>query len=232
MVNCAVNGRMKKLIRTLLIVSMLCPAPVAIASTKETSHISRAQIENLPRMRWDHMDKQGQWNEAALVALNQHGQSLTQSVPRDIDTWCPFYSKADEATRQAFWVGFMSALAKYESTYKPWAVGGGGQWFGLLQISPATARGYDCKAGTGEALKDGGANLSCAIRIMAVTVPRDGVIHGNDGKWRGVAADWGPMRSAPKRQEMAAWLKQQPYCKGSVAAKPQRVKMTYQSPNR
>ena len=89
----------------------------------------------------------------------------------------------------------MSALAKHESTYRPWAVGGGGRWYGLLQILPATARGYKCNARTGQSLKDGAANLSCAVRIMAHTVPRDGVIHGYRGrKGQGVTADWGPMR--------------------------------------
>ncbi|MEX0311682.1 MAG: lytic transglycosylase, partial [Tateyamaria sp.] len=89
-------------------------------------------------------------------------------------------------------------------------VGGGGKWYGLLQILPATARGYGCAAGTGAALKNGAANLSCAVRIMAVTVPRDGVIYGRGGK--GVAADWGPMRSAAKRADMAGWLRKQRYC--------------------
>ena len=166
----------------------------------------------LPTMRWSHMPNHKLWNQAALEALRAHGQPLVNMVPADIDAWCPFYPEADTAGREAFWVGFMSALAKHESTYRPTAVGGGGKWFGLLQISPATARGYECRAGSGEALKNGGDNLSCAIRIMAVTVPRDGVIHARDERWRGVAADWGPLRSEAKRRDMSAWLKKQPYC--------------------
>lgn len=153
------------------------------------------------------------WNQAALEALRDHGQPLTDMIPIDIDQWCPHYRDADEDERRAFWVGFMSALAKHESTYRPWAVGGDGRWFGLLQIAPATARGYECRAGSGEALKDGGSNLSCAVRIMAVTVPRDGKIFGKDPNWQGVAADWGPMRSPAKRRDISTWLNAQPYCK-------------------
>jgi hypothetical protein len=83
----------------------------------------------------------------------------------------------------------------------------------LLQILPATARGYKCNARTGQSLKDGAANLSCAVRIMAHTVPRDGVIHGYRGrKGQGVTADWGPMHSASKRRDMAGWLRKQAYC--------------------
>ena len=168
--------------------------------------------EELPEMRWDHMPRHEAWNQAALDALNAHGRPLVDIVPEDIAAWCPYYPKADPDTRAAFWVGFMSALAKHESTYKPRAVGGGNKWFGLLQIAPATARGYGCRARSGEALKTGGENLSCALRIMAVTVPRDGVINAKDNRWRGVSADWGPMRSEAKRRDISSWLKSQPYC--------------------
>ncbi|WP_425501530.1 transglycosylase SLT domain-containing protein [Roseobacter ponti] len=166
----------------------------------------------LPQMRWHHTDNSALWNAAALDALRTHGRELVEMVPADIGEWCPLYPIADTAGREAFWVGFMSALAKHESTWRPRAVGGEGRWYGLLQISPATARGYGCRAGTGEALKRGGENLSCAVRIMASTVPRDGVIDHRDTRWRGVAADWGPLRVPRKRNEMAAWTRAQPFC--------------------
>lgn len=169
-------------------------------------------IEKLPDMRWSHVPNHNKWNIAAVKALNAHGQPLVDMVPADMDRWCPAYETASTAQREAFWIGFLSALAKHESTYKPAAVSPNGKWFGLLQISPATARGYDCRAGSGADLKNGGENLSCAIRIMAVTVPRDGVIAGNDGRWRGVAADWGPMRVSSKRRDIAAWLNAQSFC--------------------
>lgn len=174
---------------------------------------------NVPRTRWTHQPDHVLWNRAALSALKTHGQPLVDLVPDDIANWCPQYPRADADARRAFWVGFLSALAKYESTYKPGAVGGGGKWYGLLQILPATARGYECNVGTGAALKNGAANVSCAVRIMAVTVPRDGVIYGRGG--RGVAADWGPMRSSAKRADMAGWLRQQSYCAPLDATRPQ-----------
>ena len=170
-----------------------------------------ARSGNLPRTRWQHMRGHSLWTRAALSALKSHGKPLVDMVPADIKEWCPAYPDVGEAQRRAFWVGFLSALAKHESTYKSWAVGGGGRWYGLLQILPGTARGYRCNVGSGDALKNGAANLSCAVRIMAVTVPRDGVISG--GGTRGVGADWGPMRHASKRADMASWLRQQTYCK-------------------
>ncbi|MEP3946986.1 transglycosylase SLT domain-containing protein [Ascidiaceihabitans sp.] len=180
----------------------------------------KARSGHMPRTRWTHQPGHLLWNRAALTALKTHGKPLTDMVPGDIQNWCPRYPDANDADRRAFWLGFMSALAKFESTYKPRAVGGGGRWYGLLQILPATARGYKCNVGTGEALRNGAANLSCAVRIMAFTVPRDGLVHGKDRKWRGVSADWGPMRSTAKRADMAGWLKRQPYCALPDAIRP------------
>jgi hypothetical protein len=187
-------------------------AVLAVSSCAQAELDPVTENDPLPDMRWSHVPSHGKWNIAALEALETHGQSLVETVPEDIDRWCPAYAEADREAREAFWIGFMSALAKHESTYKPTAVSSNGKWFGLLQISPATARGYDCNAGSGEELKDGGANLSCAIRIMSVTVPRDGVIADKDNRWRGVAADWGPLRVESKRRDISGWLKEQPFC--------------------
>jgi hypothetical protein len=176
-----------------------------------------AREGGLPPTRWSHRENAAIWTRSALAALRAHGAALVSRVPSDIETWCPGYASAGPHDRRAFWVGFLSALAKHESTYRMRAVGGGGRYFGLLQIAPATARGYDCRAKSGEALRRGAANLSCAIRIMAHTVSRDGVIAAG---MRGVAADWGPFRSASKRRDMQVWLRAQPYCAPLPATRP------------
>jgi hypothetical protein len=163
-------------------------------------------------MAWDGASAESaEWTEATLEALESEGAALLSEVPGDIGTWCPGYAEASVEERAAFWSGLLSALARHESTWNEDAVGGGGQWFGLVQISPATARGYGCEARTGEALRDGEANLECAVRIAAQTVTRDGVVAAGGG---GFAADWGPFASAQKRQEMAGWVSSQAYCRG------------------
>lgn len=164
-----------------------------------------------PSMRWDGQPQSAAWTARSFAALQDHGQPLLSVVPADIDSWCPAYPEAGPEGRAAFWTAMLSTLSKHESTWNPGAVGGGGKWFGLVQIAPATARGYGCAATTGEALKDGEANLSCAIRIAASTVPRDGVVAAN---MRGLAADWGPFHSTTKREDMRAWVRSQPYCQG------------------
>jgi hypothetical protein len=165
----------------------------------------------LPAMAWDHQPEAAEWTEATLAALRTEGAILLSEIPEDIESWCPGYPEADPTVRAAFWSGLLSALARHESTWNPQAVGGGGQWFGLVQISPRTADGYGCAADTGHELQDGAANLACAVRIAASTVTRDGVVAaGGDG----LAADWGPFHNAAKREQMRDWVSSQAYCQG------------------
>lgn len=165
--------------------------------------------DDMPILRWEEHTHNEVWTEATMSALRSHGTSLTEMTPADIEAYCPGYPNASEDERAAFWAGLISALSYHESTWRQTAVGGGGLWFGLTQIAPGTARGYGCEARSGQALKDGEKNLSCAVRIMAETVPRDGVV--SEGM-RGVAADWGPFHSSRKRNDMKAWTRAQPYC--------------------
>ncbi len=168
--------------------------------------------EALPLMAWSHKGPQtDQWTEATLAALESEGAELLSTVPADIGAWCPHYVQAERAERAAFWAGLLSALARFESTWNPQAVGGGGQWFGLVQIAPGTARAYGCEADSAAELTDGSANLACAVEIASETVTRDGVVAAGGG---GFAADWGPFASASKRAEMAEWVSSQDYCTG------------------
>lgn len=191
---------MLRLILVLSLMSVTACAAIAPEATPEPV------AERPPVMRWDFHPDGTTWTEQTLAALSSHGAVLPAMVPSDYATWCPNYPNQDAEGRAAFWAGLLSALAKHESTWRPDAVGGGGSWFGLTQISPATARNYGCHATSGSALKDGAANLSCAVRIAASQVSRRGSVS------RGMR-DWGPFHSASKRGEMAAWTRSQPYCR-------------------
>lgn len=164
----------------------------------------------LPAAQWDDRADAAIWTRATLAAVRAAG--LTEIVPHDIATWCPEYERADEQARAAFWVGLFSALSRYESTHNPRAVGGGGLYFGLLQILPSTARQYGCLARNGEALRDPEDNLACAVRIAAVNVLRDNAVARFDGRNAGLARDWGPMTVAGHRDTMADWTRTQAYC--------------------
>lgn len=196
-----------------LVIAAAAALSLAGCAGGELGFDTRFSSKNAPAteqsMRWDFHPEAEDWTVRTVAALDSHGQGLVNTMPADIETWCPAYKTADVEGRKAFWTGLLSTLAKHESTWNETAVGGGGKWFGLVQISPATARHYGCAARSGEALKDGEANLSCAVRIMNVTVPRDGVVSAG---MRGVAADWGPFHSAAKREDMRSWMLAQPYC--------------------
>jgi hypothetical protein len=166
-----------------------------------------------PPMQWDHHPEGGAWTESTLVAVSTKDPLLSSRVPADIDTWCPGYVDAPVEERRAFWTGLLSAVAKYESTWNPGASGGGGRWIGLMQISPRSAANYGCEATSAGALKDGEANLECAVEIMSEQVAKDGLVAG--GGNRGIGRDWAPLRSAEKRAAMAAWTSKQPYCSAS-----------------
>ncbi|MBD3677359.1 MAG: transglycosylase SLT domain-containing protein [Rhodobacteraceae bacterium] len=201
--------------------SILCAALAATLTVSacggrkdETSRGGSTSSSSLPVMRWDHRPEAAEWTSATLAALRSHGSALPQIVPYDIAEWCPAYPSASLREREAFWAGLFSALAKHESTWRPEAAGGGGRWIGLLQIAPATAEGYDCRATSPRQLKDGSANLSCGVRIAAHQVVRDNaVMDDGSGNWRGMARDWAPFRSESKRADMAAWTRSQSYCR-------------------
>ena len=172
-----------------------------------------ARHDYIPAAVWDSRRDGSDWTRAVLAALSTDAAALQGVIPRDISTWCPTYANNPPERRRAFWVGMMSAVARQESTLNPSAMGGGGQWVGLLQIYPPTARHYGCEAHTVEELRNPAANLACAARIMAVTVVRDQAVAIHDSRWRGVAADWGPMTSRAKREVMSAWTRDQDYCR-------------------
>ncbi|MBT8426215.1 MAG: lytic transglycosylase domain-containing protein [Silicimonas sp.] len=175
---------------------------------------------DLPRARWEYRARGDLWTRVALAAVATHGSALLEAVPRDIGEWCPAYPANDSEDRAAFWAALLSTLARYESTWNPRAVGGGGRWFGLMQIYPSTAEFRDCRVQTGEALKHGPSNLNCAVRIMAITVPRDNAISVKDGRWRGVAADWGPIRNDWMRRDMQRYTRRQTYCRPLSQVRP------------
>ncbi len=164
-----------------------------------------------PAMRWDHRPEAASWTSRAMTAVAARDSELAATVPGDIENFCPGYATAAVGQRRAFWVGLISATAKYESGYNPKASGGGGRYIGLMQISPRTAQHYDCEANSSAALKDGAANLECAIRIIAPNVGSDGMVAGSGN--RGIARDWGPFKKKSVRAEIAEWTSAQSYCR-------------------
>ncbi len=199
----------RALIRALTVLMLVAPA--ACVPSGDQPEVTSAAL--LPAMRWDHRPEADRWTMATLAALRAEGAVLETTVPADILSFCPAYEDAPPADRRAFWAGFLSALAKHESTWNPQARGGGGRWIGLMQIAPQTAAANDCDLPSGKGLTDGAANLACAVRIAAKQVGRDGaIVSDGSGSWRGAARDWAPLRSSEKRADVADWTRRQSYC--------------------
>jgi hypothetical protein len=174
-----------------------------------------------PVMMWDQRPDAVDWTSATLVALQDHDAVLAQSVPADIGLWCPGYASATLDDRRAFWVGLMSAVAKYESGWNPQAMGGAGRYVGMMQISPRSANFHGCTADTADALKDATANLTCAAEMVASGVARDGVVAGPGSL--GAGRNWMPFRDAQKRAAMAEWTAAQPWCQGGGVSPSRRA---------
>ncbi len=187
-----------------LALALLCSGAASANEVKKAS--------DLPAMRWDHAAKAAEWTAEALAQVAEHDAELTHLIPKDIEVYCPGYAKASAEDRRAFWVSVLSATAKYESGFNAKAVGLHGRYVGLMQITLATARHSGCDATTTATLKDGKANLSCAIDIVAPRVAADGMVAGDGNK--GIARDWGPWAKARTRATIAKWTRAQDYCQG------------------
>jgi hypothetical protein len=196
--------------RSILSLILACGLSAGCAPIKVPDLTAYLPANFLPSMRWDARPEAAEWTRSTLQAVAARDHQLALTVPADIATFCPSYPKASLNDRRAFWVGLLSATAKYESGFNPAAVGGGGKYIGLMQISPRTAKHYDCKATTPAGLKSGTANLACAVQIFAPHVAADGMVVG--GGNRGIGRDWGPYRSKATRSEIAAWTSRQSYC--------------------
>ena len=171
----------------------------------------KAEATTTPAMRWDHHPEAAKWTANTLLAVAEEDAVLAQRVPQDVAQWCPGYETASLTERRAFWAGLVSAVGKYESSYNPRASGGGGRYIGIMQISPRSAANYGCDARSASALKDGSANLACAVEMVAHHVERDGMAVG--GGNRGIGRDWMPFRKSASRAEMRDWISQQSYCR-------------------
>lgn len=118
---------------------------------------------------------------ASLRALNDHGGALLTFSPKDKAEWC--WKEGETAV--SFYNRLFSAIAKFESNYKPDATykesfkdakGNNVISVGLLQNSQESCRAVYGWPSTTESLKDPYNNLACSAKIFARWVPSHGVI--------------------------------------------------------
>lgn len=164
-----------------------------------------------------------EWSAFTLAAIAEHGSALLNKNPGDWAKFCarPFAQLSSDE-KAAFYLGLISALARFESSFKPDvtyteafpdAQGRKVISRGLLQLSQESANGYKCGITDAKQLHDPRTNLSCGVRILSRWVERDGVIQGGGtGGWKGAARYWSPFRKADRIAKMAAFTKSLKVC--------------------
>lgn len=152
------------------------------------------------------------YNEVAKVAPN-----LLKTTPADFKEFCPGFTSLSESEKKNFWVHLLSAMAQYESNFKPSlqykeafkdAKGKNVISRGLLQLSIESGNGYGCGFKNENELHDPYKNLSCGLRILNKWVGNDKRIAGSvGGAWKGGARYWSVLRTASKVSSIKSWTK-------------------------
>jgi len=153
---------------------------------------------------WARKNPDGSWTAAAETAVA--ASTLAQSVPADVEKFCPGYAARSADDRNVFWVGLLSIVARPESNFKPEttftedfpdAQGKKVVSRGLLQISieSANQKKYSCGIVKAEDLHDPSINLGCGVKILDAWVKTDNVIATwGTGKPAGGGRYWSTLR--------------------------------------
>jgi hypothetical protein len=159
---------------------------------------------------WDRVPRGRHWTAFMVKVIDRYGEALLDTVPTDINEFCPTYSGLGRDARLAFWVGMVSAMAEKESSFDP-SVEHAEKFRnrkgelvvsrGLLQISLESIQPYQCGITTDEQIHDPELNLTCAVRMLNHLVPRDRIISRKvlggfrKPKWLGASSYWAVLRT-------------------------------------
>jgi hypothetical protein len=164
-----------------------------------------------------------QWTTLTFDAIDESGTNLLETLPLDIEEFCPKYFQLPVETRKMFWVYFLSAMSELESGHNPEleykekfrnSYGYYVMSRGLLQLSDESARGYGCDISSEADLHDPEVNLSCGVRILDRWIGKDQRIAGKvNGKWQGAARYWSVLRDKRKLEIIKGWTRECEICK-------------------
>lgn len=181
------------------------PAPPAIPSEPAD------EIFPVPAGDW----KNVQWSSMAIMAVADLGVNLLAAVPADVKEFCSAYPTLGPSKRAQFWAMLLSAMARYESGFKPNtsytedfpdSSGVPVVSRGLLQISKESANGYGCGITDAKQLHDVETNLRCGVRILNRWVPKDGRIAAIGKSNLGGARYWSVLRAVKYDKKKKVWV--------------------------
>lgn len=193
------------------------------------SHQSRRQFSpNVIRGLWEGKSATGrEFTLMTVEGLKSEGQALVDGAPEDAESFCLGYRSFDMNGRLAFWVGLISAIAKFESDFKPeltfkekFSDSKGAKVVsrGLLQLSFESAQDWGCKIEQPDDLHDPRRNLLCGIRILNQLIESVSVISGretsgDESKWLGGARYWSVLREGRRLDEIKAAMSTLEVCR-------------------
>jgi hypothetical protein len=140
---------------------------------------------------WSQLPNTASWTSAVSGVVKANLASFEKA--KDRETFCPGYASATLAQRETCWVRMVSAVAEFESNFKPTTIykeSDGVYSVGLLQLST----GECANAPTIAALKDPVQNLICGTKKMAQLIARYGYVTTPDNR-HGAAAYWSTLRA-------------------------------------
>ena len=166
-----------------------------------TSTNTKTSTETRPVISSDFPKKD--WVSFTEKAIEEVGQNLLNTTVEEEKELC-----LTKENRKAAYVMLFSALAKFESAYKPEtfykenfkdAKGNFVISRGLLQISQESANSYGCNITDAKQLHDPETNLRCGVRILNKWVGMDKKIEGGTtGKWFGASRYWSVFRKSDR----------------------------------
>lgn len=165
---------------------------------------------------WIHKKESDAWTIATLKALDEVGVRLLTTQLGDSAEFCPNYDNLSSSDKRAFWVYFLSAIAKRESNLNPKLTYTESfndstktkvRSRGLLQLSYESSKLYGCGFTTRKEIYVAEKNLRCGIKILDHWITIDGAIAGKtkNKTWRGAARYWSVLR----KPRAKAWIKKQ-----------------------
>jgi hypothetical protein len=170
---------------------------------------------------WDDLPRGAEWTAHVRGALADFGGPLLEAVPSDRAEYCPGFDAQTPLEREAFYVGLISRMARFESGFDPDTsfqesfTNSQGERVvsrGLLQLSHESANGYpNCRPVEDQELHDPATNLRCAVAILTRLVPRDATIGSGRA---GGAAYWSVLRNtSDKRPRIVEYTRALEVCR-------------------
>lgn len=161
------------------------------------------------RPLWEGQHRDGVlWTTHTLRQLEKIQKNFLETIPTDLNIFCPNYASLNREQRKYFWTFLISMMTRFESNFDPNASyeegfddSGGAPVVsrGLLQISFESSKSYDCGFTSAEQIHDPYKNLTCGLNILKKWIPADRSIAGYaNNSWRGGARYWSTLRAADK----------------------------------